>query len=151
MKHGLPHMRVWNDSATNLLLFPEDSSSYPEACQLTNASPTSQSFAPGNFPPSLGQIIAEWQTLLKRLGRRRRLLETVLAAGRPIRLTDDTLDIGFSPQRRFHRELLDLPEYRDCVEEELTRTFRVRLSVVTAWYPENRHLQHPGTFGKAPA
>ena len=89
--------------------------------------------------------------LLKRLGRRRRVLEAVLAAGHPLQLTGHTLVVGFSPQRRFHQELLDMPDYRSCVEEELVRTFQVRLSVVTALYPEGRHLSQQGTFGKTPA
>lgn len=151
MKHELPHTRVRNDEAINLLLFPEDSSAPPEAPPRINTPPIPASPSPRNHPPSLAQITAEWQMLLKRLGRRRRILETVLTAGRPIRLTGHTLVVGFSPRRRFHQELLDRPEYRGCVEEELTRTFRVQLSVVTALYPEIRHPPFQGPFGKAPA
>jgi hypothetical protein len=44
-----------------------------------------------------------------------------------------------------------MPDYRSCVEEELTRTFRVRLSVVTAAYPESRGLLRNRVFDKAPA
>ena len=151
MKQGSPHTRLWNDGVTNLLLFPDDSAASPEALPLTNTSSIPESSPPRNIPPSLAQITAEWQMLLKRLGRRRRVLETVLAAGHPIKLTGHTLVVGFSPQRRFHQELLDMPDYRSCVEEELARTFQVRLSVVTALYPESRHLPHQGTFGKTPA
>jgi hypothetical protein len=151
MKQRSPHTRLWNDGVTNLLLFPEDSAASPEALPLTNTSSIPESSPSRNIPPSLAQITAEWQMLLKRLGRRRRVLETVLAAGHPIKLTGHTLVVGFSPQRRFHQELLDMPDYRSCVEEELARTFQVRLSVVTALYPESRHLLHQGTFGKTPA
>jgi hypothetical protein len=151
MKHTTLPARVWIDGATNLLLFPDDSPVSPEARPRTNDQPRSGCSARRNFPLSLAQIATSWQMLLKRLGRRRRVLETVLAAGHPIQLTDDTLVIGFPQQRRFHQELLDMADYRSCVEEELARTFRVRLSVVTALYPESRHLQHQGTFGKTRA
>jgi hypothetical protein len=151
MKQVTPPTRVWNDEATNLLLFPDDSSASPDACPLTDASLWSGHSAPRKFPLSLEQIAAGWQTLLKRLGCHRRVLETVLAAGHPIQLTDNTLVLGFPPQRRFHQELLDMLDYRSCVEEELARRFRVWLSVVTALYPESRHLHHKGTSGKTPA
>jgi hypothetical protein len=151
MKHESPHTRVRNDGAINLLLFPEDSSASPKALPLTSTPPIPESPPPRNHPPSLAQITAEWQVLLKRLGRRHRILETVLAAGRPIRLTGHTLVVGFSPGRRFHQELLDMPEYQSCVEEELTRTFQVQLSVVTALDPEIRHPPLQGPFGKTPA
>jgi len=151
MKQGSPHTRLWNDGVTNLLLFPDDSAASPEGLPLTNTSSIPETSPSRNIPPSLAQITAEWQMLLKRLGRRHRVLETVLAAGHPIKLTGHTLVVGFSPQRRFHQELLDMPDYRSCVEEELARTFQVRLSVVTALYPESRHLPRQGTFGKTPA
>jgi hypothetical protein len=149
MKHGgPPHTRLWNDEVTNLLLFPGDSVATPEALTLTSPSSIPESPPPQNMPLSLAQVLAEWQMLVKRLGRRRRVLETVLTAGHPLQLTGHTLVVGFSPQRRFHQELLDMPDYRSCVEEELVRTFQVRLSVVTALYPESRHLSQQGTFGK---
>jgi hypothetical protein len=145
---GPPHTRLWNDEVTNLLLFPGDSAASPEALPPTNASSIPESPPPQNIPLSLAQVIAEWQMLVKRVGRRRRVLETVLTAGHPLRVNGHTLVVGFSPQRRFHQELLDMPDYRSCVEEELVRTFRVRLSVVTVLYPESRHLSQQGTFGK---
>jgi hypothetical protein len=149
MKQGGPsHTRLWNDEVTNLLLFPGDPAAPPEALPLTNASSRPESPPPQNMPLSLAQVLAEWQMLVKRLGRRRRVLETVLTAGHPLQLNGHTLVVGFSPQRRFHQELLDMPDYRSCVEEELVRTFQVRLSVVTALYPESRHLSQQGTFGK---
>ena len=140
MKHGPPQTHLWNGD-TNLLLFPDDSARSPEALPLTNAASMPENSSLQNSPPSLAQVAAEWQMLLKRLGRRRRVLETILTAGHPLQLTGQTLVVGFSPQRRFHQELLDMPDYRSCVEEELTRTFRVQLSVVTALYPESRHLR----------
>jgi hypothetical protein len=151
MKDKLPQTHVWNNADTNLLLFPDESSASPAAPPLMNAPPTPESLPPRNYPLSLPQITAEWRGLLKRLGRRHRVLETILTAGQPIRLTAETLLIGFPPDRRFHQELLDIPDYRSCVEEELARTFRTQLSVVTTVHPERRGLRRNGVFGKTPA
>lgn len=81
---------------------------------------------------SLEQVNAEWKRIVRDLGRRRRILETILAAARPIRMFDRTLIVGFPPQHRFHQELLDSPEYRGLVERELSETFRQPLEVTTA-------------------
>jgi hypothetical protein len=151
MKQRPPHARLRYDEITNFLLFPRDSAPCPETLQLTRVASIPESPLSQAIPLSLAQVIAEWQLLLKRLGRRRRVLETVLAAGQPIQLTGHTLVVGFSPQRPFYQELLDMPDYRGCVEEELARMFQVRLSVVTALYPERRHLSQQGPFWKTPA
>jgi hypothetical protein len=151
MKHVPSHTRVWEEGAFNLLLFPDDPSTPPEVLPLPNTSPIPESSPPRQFSLSLTQITGEWSSLRKRLGRRRRVLEAVLAAGQPIQLTGHTLVVGFSPQHLFHQELLELPDYRSCVEEELARTFQVRLSVVTAVSPANRHLPHQRPFKKTPA
>jgi hypothetical protein len=151
MKRDSSHTRVWNGEATNLLLFPDESSAPTEISQPTNAPPRPETFPPRIQQLSLMQITAEWQRLRKRLGRRRRVLETILIAGQPIRLIDNTLVVGFPPDRRFHQELLDMPDYRSYLEEELARTFQVPLSVVTALYPESRGLHRKGAFGKTPA
>ena len=151
MQHKLPQRYVWNDRTTNLLLFPEESPTLLTASLLTDAPAMPGSLPPRNFPLSLSHIAAEWRGLLKRLGRQRRVLETILTAGQPIRLIADTLIVGFPPHRCFHRELLDMPEYRGCVEEELTRTFRLRLFVATVAHPESRRLRRNGLFGNRPA
>jgi hypothetical protein len=143
MNSELPPTPVLNGVTTNLLLFPDEPSASADASPLTYPSPAPES--------SLAQITASWRALLKRLGRRRRVLGTILTAGRPIRLIDDTLVVGFPPYRRFHQELLDMPDYRTCVEEELARMFHVRLSVVTALYPESADLHRKGAFSKTPA
>jgi hypothetical protein len=142
---------VYNGEVINLLLFPEEISTPVEPPPPTNDRPQPE------YPPlwtssiSLLDITAEWRGLLKRLGRRRRVLETILTAGRPIRLIGHTLIIGFPPDRRFHQELLDMPDYRTCVEEELSRTFQVGLAVATSLHPESRGLRRHGGFGKTPA
>jgi hypothetical protein len=151
MKHESSRPRVWKREASNLLLFPDESPTSPEVPPMTNAPPTVESFAPQTSCLTLAQIAAEWQVFLKRLGRRRRVLETILTAAHPVRLTGNTLIIGFPPHRRFHRELFDTPDYRACVEEELAWMFRVRLSVMTALSPDGRDLHRNGPTAEAPA
>jgi hypothetical protein len=151
MKRESHLTRVLNGEATNLLLFADESSAPANASPRTNDPQSQESFRMRNSPLSLAQVTAEWQALVKRLGRRRRVLETILTVGRPIRLTDHTLVVGFPPHRRFHQELLEMPDYRTYVEEELTRMFRVRLAVVTALHPESRAHRRNGVFGRTPA
>jgi hypothetical protein len=132
-----PHTRV----SSTPLLFPVELSApfehSPTADESSQpADPTTQTLL-----LSLSQIIVAWPALLKRLGRRRRALESILQAVRPIRLIGQTLTIGFPPDRQFHRELLDLHDYRICVEKELARTFRVTLAVITSVHPQRWPLQ----------
>jgi hypothetical protein len=151
MKRASPHERVWADGATNLLLFTDDPTTLPDSHVPLRNLPAQAYPRPRDSYPSLAQITAEWQALLKRLGRRRRILETILFAGHPMRLVDNTLVLGFPPQRRFQQELLDMPDYRGVVEEELQRTFQVQLTVVTALSPEPHQLPPEGSRRQNPA
>lgn len=130
------HRRVSLGPYTNLLLFPEDVTTTSEDVPSGGLQPLSEATSDGVIPLSLEDIGKEWLSLRRRLGRRRRVLESILAAGRPIRLYGRTLVVGFPPQRQFHRELLDLSEYGTAVEEELTRTFGIRLRLMTVLYPD---------------
>ena len=143
--------RSCDDEVANLLLFPEEICPPAELSPTTRASVQPESPSPWNSPFSLMHITAEWPALLQRLGRRRRVLETILTAGRPVKLIGATLIIGFPPYHRFHKELLDMPDYRTGVEDELSRTFQVRLTVATSFHPETRHLPHHGRLGNTPA
>jgi hypothetical protein len=153
MSQGPHRTRLCKDGVSNLLLFPDDSAAPPATLPPRLASSIPESSHP---PPPIALITAEWQRLAKRLGRQRRVLETILTAGHPRQMAGQTLVVGFSPRRRFHRELLDMPEYRSCVEQELLRTFQVRLRVVTTLYPESRHptpwilREDPGLNGERP-
>jgi hypothetical protein len=130
------HRRVSLGPYTNLLLFPEDMTTTWEDTPLDAPQARSAAKSDSAMPLSLEDIRKEWPPLRKRLGRRRRVLESILAAGRPIRLYGRTLVVGFPPQRQFHRELLALSEYGTAVEEELTRTFGIRLRLMTVLHPE---------------
>jgi hypothetical protein len=141
---------VLDGEVINLLLFPEETARPAESAPPTNDRTEPECSPLWTCHVSLTHITVEWRALLKRLGRRRRVLETILTAGRPIRLSGHTLIIGFPPDRRFHQELLDMSDYRACVEEELSRMFQVKLAVATSLYPESRGLRHRG-FGKTSA
>jgi DNA polymerase III subunit tau-like protein len=85
--------------------------------------------------PSLAQVTAMWDYLIKRVARRRRILETILAAARPLRITDQTLVLGFPAQHRFQQELVESEEYRSLLEDELQKAFGVHFEITTEVYP----------------
>jgi hypothetical protein len=84
---------------------------------------------------TLDQVTAKWDHVVKRVARRRRILETILAAARPLRVTQQRLVLSFPPQHRFQQELVESEEYRSLLEEELKKAFGVRLEVTTEVYP----------------
>lgn len=118
-----------------LPLFPED---LPSG---TTASPPLPHGEQAHTPPvpsaevSLAQITAAWDHVIKRVGRRRRILETILSTARPMHLDRQTLLLGFPPQSRFQQELMASPEYRSLLEEELTRLFGVAFEVTATFHP----------------
>jgi hypothetical protein len=131
------HRRISLSQYTNFLLFPEDLMTTCENSQrgathppLCKAEPDSATLL------SLERLRREWPQLRRRLGQRRRALESILAAARPIRLSGCTLIVGFPPQRQFHRELLTLAEYKTAVEEELARMCGLPLTLMTVLHPE---------------
>ena len=76
-----------------------------------------------------------WGHVVKRVSRRRRILETILSTARPLRLAGQTVVLGFPPQQRFQQELIESEEYRRLLEEELQKTFGVVLEVSTELLP----------------
>ena len=85
--------------------------------------------------PTLEQVTLMWDQVVKRVARRRRILETILAAARPLRVTEQGLVLSFPPQQRFQQELVESDEYRSLLEEELKKAFGVSLEVTTEVYP----------------
>ena len=81
--------------------------------------------------PTLAQVSAMWDHIVKRVSRRRRILETILSTARPLRLTDQHVVLGLPPQQKFQQELIESEEYRRVIEEELQKTFGVALEVTT--------------------
>jgi hypothetical protein len=90
---------------------------------------------PQPFTPRLEHITARWDHVVKRVARRRRILETILAAARPLRVTEQGLVLSFPPQHRFQQELVESEEYRSLLEEEIKKIFGVSLEVTTEVYP----------------
>ncbi|MBI3327134.1 MAG: DUF87 domain-containing protein [Nitrospinae bacterium] len=129
---------------TNLPLFPEEGL-MPAAPPRLSGIGRPPDTSPSNAPfVSLARVIAVWEHVVRRLGRRRRILETILAYARPVRIFEQTLVVGFPPQHRFHQELLDSPEYRTLLEAEISRTFGVPLQVMTAIQAERRDPRPKG-------
>jgi hypothetical protein len=84
---------------------------------------------------SLAYLTAQWPHLVKRVARRRRLLDTILSTAWPIEITEHTLVVGFPPQHRMQRELFESPEYRSLLEEELAHMFGQTFEVETVLHP----------------
>jgi hypothetical protein len=116
----------------SLPLFPDDTPARAVATEHR-----ADEHVPGASPPvpSLAQVTAMWDYLIKRVARRRRILETILAAARPLRVADQRLVLGFPPQHRFQQELVESEEYRSLLEDELHKAFGVHLEVTTEVYP----------------
>jgi uncharacterized protein len=85
--------------------------------------------------PTLERVTAMWDHVVKRVARRRRILETILASARPLRVTEQRLVLSFPPQHRFQQELVESEEYRSLLEEELKKALGVGLEVTTEVYP----------------
>jgi uncharacterized protein len=85
--------------------------------------------------PSVAQVTAMWDHIVTRVARRRRILETILSAARPLRIAGHGFVLGFPPQHRFQQELVESEEYRRLLEEELKKAFGVALEVTTEVYP----------------
>ncbi len=132
------HTQPSPDAGPNLPLFPVETR-LPPLPPGRAASWQSSETSPSLRPVlSLAQVITQWEHVVRRLGRRRRLLETILATARPVRINENTLVVAFPPQHRFHQELFDAPDYRTLMEEELAETFGVALEVTTVLQPERR-------------
>jgi hypothetical protein len=85
--------------------------------------------------PTVAQVTAMWGHVVTRVARRRRILETILSAARPLRVAEQRLVLSFPPQHRFQQELVESEEYRSLLEEELKKAFGVSLEVTTEVYP----------------
>jgi hypothetical protein len=85
--------------------------------------------------PTLAQVSATWDHIVKRAARRRRILETILSTARPLRLAGKQVVLGFPPQQRFQQELIQSEDYRHLIEEELRKAFGAELEVTTELYP----------------
>lgn len=118
-----------------LPLFPEEAPAQASTLPPAQAPPREPAASESSRELSLALIIARWDRVLKRVGRRRRILETILSTARPVHLEGHTLLLGFPPQSRFQQELMASPEYRGLLEDELTNLFGVALEVTATLHP----------------
>jgi hypothetical protein len=117
----------------SLPLFPDETR--PLAGTIESRNDARIAAVPQPFTPTLEQVTAIWDHVVKRVSRRRRILETILAAARPLRVTEQVLVLSFPPQQRFQQELVESEEYRILLEEELKKAFGVSLEITTEVYP----------------
>ncbi len=116
-----------------LPLFPDDTPARP-----ADSEARGHHLGPETSPPpapSIAQVTATWDLVVKRVARRRRSLEPILATARPLRIAGATLVLGFPPQQRFQQELIQSEEYRHLLEEELKKTSGLSLEVTTEIHP----------------
>jgi hypothetical protein len=116
-----------------LPLFPDDTPALavsPQPREQQRMTATSQPPT-----PTIAQVTATWDRVVKRVARRRRILETILVAARPLRMAGPKLILGFPPQHRFQQELIESEEYRSLLEDELRNTFGMNLEVATELHP----------------
>jgi hypothetical protein len=117
----------------SLPLFPDETPPLTATLEPRDDEPTAA--VPQPPAPTVAQVTAMWDHIVKRVARRRRILETILATARPLRVTEQRLVLGFPPQHRFQQELVESEEYRSLLEDELRKAFGVSLEVITEVYP----------------
>jgi hypothetical protein len=117
----------------SLPLFPDETPSL--AVTYDPGADERRAATPQRSTPTLDQVAAVWDTVVKRVARRRRILETILAAARPLRVAEQRLVLSFPPQHRFQQELVESEEYRSLLEEELKKAVGVSLEVTTEVSP----------------
>jgi uncharacterized protein len=134
-QHVSPSPAAAPDSDATLPLFPEGIP--PLVTPRPSAAHGLAFNTPQPSPPviALAQVTSKWEQIVKRLGRRRRILETILSMARPLRIAGHTLVLGFPPQHRFQQELIESADYRTLLEEELASLFGVTFEVTTVLDP----------------
>jgi hypothetical protein len=71
-----------------------------------------------------------WPDIVATLRDRSAFLGSVLIAGKPSKLLDQTLSISFTTRDGFHREILEDPQYRALIEKELGEILRQQVTIV---------------------
>jgi hypothetical protein len=117
----------------SLPLFPDETPVPPVDPEFDDTKQIAMTSQPTT--PSVAQVTAMWDHIVTRVARRRRILETILSAARPLRIAGQGFVLGFPPQHRFQQELVESEEYRSLLEEELKKAFGVTLEVTTEVYP----------------
>jgi hypothetical protein len=133
LRHVSPRAEVPAGGEPTLPLFPENTptlASDPD--HRDHREPPKTASSP---TLTIAQVTAMWDHLVKRVSRRRRILETILSTARPLRLAGQRVVLGFPPQQRFQQELIESEEYRRLLEEELRKTFGMALEVSTELLP----------------
>lgn len=77
----------------------------------------------------LARLQALWPEVVASIRERSAFLGSVLVAGTPSKLQDQTLWLSFTARDSFHREMLEDAEYRTLVEQELSSILRRPVSL----------------------
>lgn len=100
------------------------------------AAPPVQTALPMREPPSsedialLARLQRIWPDIIANIRDKSAFLGSVLVAGRPTKLENQTLAISFAPRDSFHRDMLEEPEYRALLEKELGAVLQQPITVI---------------------
>ena len=87
-------------------------------------------------PPSpeevalLARLQKLWPDIVANIRDKSAFLGSVLIAGRPAKLENQTVSISFAPRDGFHRDMLEEPEYRALVEKELSTRLQQPITII---------------------
>jgi hypothetical protein len=123
---------------TTLPLFPDDEPAVAGPFTHSSRQGAVETLPALGVGISLAHVTAQWPQLIKRVARRRRILDTILSTAWPIQLMEHTLVVAFPPQHRLQQELFESPESRGLLEEELSRMFGREFEVETVLHPAPR-------------
>lgn len=74
-----------------------------------------------------------WAQAVKRVRQRRGLFGLLIAQSRPVEIRGNALLVDFArKEARICRQILEMPEYQQLLEEELERAFQTPLHVLAA-------------------
>jgi hypothetical protein len=120
---------------TTLPLFPDEEPAVVDTFTRSIRQVAAETLPTLGVGMSLAHLTAQWPHLIKRVARRRRILDTILSTTWPVQMMEHTLVVAFPPQHRLQQELFESPEYRGLLEEELSRMFGRAFDVETVLHP----------------
>lgn len=86
----------------------------------------------------LTRLQQQWPDIIANIRDKSAFLGSVLVAGRPVKLQDQTLSITFTARDSFHRDMLEEPEYRALIEKELSLVLQQPVTITCQTDPRGR-------------
>lgn len=93
----------------------------------SNGKPTAKSTPSESSEQSLEQL---WNKVVETVRKKKVLLGSILSQGTPVEIKDDTLIVRFPKESKFCEEVLEIPECKKLLEEEVAAAFKLLLKIV---------------------